>query len=330
MQATWQTYRYRSTACFLRHRRKLLLWAFLLAPVASVPELLVSPALVLGDATVDHRLRVGAFCLLVGISSVWVASQRSFVASAADFAVLHSVGSSVWLRFSASLRYVVVAWPLGPVVLLVAIVGDDATRFGGVMGSFAGMAAAIGLNLFAGASRTRIDHYAANHARRRRLLVRMAMLEAVPIGNPALAARCIVAVGCGLGVVRVVEVPIDGGGILVLCLAASVVVWMVREAVESRRRETLRQAPILAVTGYGYRLCAARTASLLCLMQCQILIVGTVMPEGFLQLMSLATLVAAGGVMLGVRRFRGAPRMSDWLVVCVLVGCGMGAYLWLN
>jgi len=315
VRATWLTYRYRSTFYFAERKRLIFVVAFLLAPLASIPELVVSPVMIIVDADAALRLRGGAFALLSSIWTIWIAATRSFVATAHDFTILRGAMPFGMRTFHAALWLAAMGWPLAPLSILIALAatGDVTCRALG----------ALTLSALAGIAASSAGRYVHGwygrwgYDGRSRLVVfsRSALTDVFPAGRPALLVRYLAGLGCVVFAVQASPAPSPDVTIL-LCVVSGTLLWIMRDAVANLLRETLQLAPILSTTRFLPCLCVARLIAMSAMFSLILAAVATSMPGSLWAVAVILTIVACGTAMLvGFRVMRLADSW-DWVAIC--------------
>jgi|GEM_PF-3931118 len=121
--AVTRTYLWRSRAFFDARRRWILIFFFLLAPAASVPEIPLYPFFAMADVSLNWRVRLVSALVIATAWNVWVGSQEGFFLRKSE---LHSafVGvRHVSIYTIGMARFLVELWPvypLGACLLLLA------------------------------------------------------------------------------------------------------------------------------------------------------------------------------------------------------------------
>lgn len=106
------SYRRSSRDFFRSRQRTVLLVGFALVPLASIPEALLSPLLVLGDPEVSLSGRALGSAVHLFLWNAWIASQRRFVSSIQDMSAVAVLMSSSTIMLGVTLRYFILSWPV--------------------------------------------------------------------------------------------------------------------------------------------------------------------------------------------------------------------------
>jgi len=326
-RASWLTYRYRSVAYFARQRRTLFTVAFVLVPLASVPELLMSPILIMGDDTADIRLRVGAFFLVLLLWSTWVGVNRPFQACTTHFVALSVVVSPSFARINAAVPLVITGWPLVPFLFGAALVGRPERLPWYAAALFLSAASGFIVDALGWRYRHRCAAWIHGGASRWSVLGRHAIVDALPMGKPWLAMRYLLIALCAMCSFRW----INEGGISapeVLCGMAGIIVWVLRGVADVLRVETHRLVPMLSTTRSLHALCVARLLVLTILASVIVLLVGMFVSSGFASIAVLLSGLVGGATLLGVLRHLRMDGAADWLAAFSPLIAGMARLAW--
>jgi len=126
--AMLKSYRCASRDFFRSRQRTILLLGCVLSPLASIPEALLSPLLVLGDPQVGLLGRSFAIVIDFFLWNAWIASQQHFILSIRDVSVVHVVMRSSTIALCVALRYFILSWPAFLVLLALQLLGDESGR----------------------------------------------------------------------------------------------------------------------------------------------------------------------------------------------------------
>lgn len=114
---------------FVKSRQKtVLLLGFALMPLASIPEALFSPLLMLGDPGVGPLGRSLGLTIVFFLWNAWMASQQDFVPSIHDMDVIKVAMSSPAIAFAVALRYCILSWPAFLLVASLSLLHDGSDR----------------------------------------------------------------------------------------------------------------------------------------------------------------------------------------------------------
>ena len=126
VQAMVATYARSSKAFYRTKKNHILVASFLLAPLASIPEALLSPYFLLGEETVRWWVRCSAFGCHACIWHVWISSHRRFIPLISSFFQLYPRLPYVVRGALACCRYGIFSWPV--VAICVAMYAVDRHR----------------------------------------------------------------------------------------------------------------------------------------------------------------------------------------------------------
>lgn len=116
---------------FKAQQRTVLLVGFVLVPLATIPEALFSPLLMLGDPELGTAGRGLGLVVQFVLWSAWIASQRRFVPSIQDMAALELLLSSLSKVLCVAVRYAIFSWPAFLLLACLQRFHDGSGRAGG-------------------------------------------------------------------------------------------------------------------------------------------------------------------------------------------------------
>lgn len=141
VRAMGATYARSSKAFYRAKKNHILVASFILAPLASVPEALLSPYFLLGEEAVLWWVRCLAFVCHLCIWHVWISSHERFIPLTSGFCQLYPRLSIMMRGALACCRYGIFSWPLLVVVGAMYVV-DRHRAYASQWYSFAGFALA--------------------------------------------------------------------------------------------------------------------------------------------------------------------------------------------
>ncbi|WP_072321461.1 hypothetical protein [Luteibacter sp. UNCMF366Tsu5.1] len=287
----------------------------------------MSPVLIMGDHTADIRLRVGAFFLVLLLWSTWAGVNRPFQACTTHFMVLSVVAPPRIARLNAAVPLVITGWPLVPLSFGAAFVGRPERLPWYVAALFLSAASGFIVDALGWRYGQRCAVKIHGGASRRSVLVRHAVVDALPMGKPWLAMRYLLIALCAMCGFRW----IDEGDISapeVLCGTAGIIVWVLRGVADVLRVETHRLVPMLSTTRSLHKLCVARLLVLTILASAIVLIVGMFVSSSFASIAVLLSAVIGGATLLGMLRHLRMDGAADWLAAFSPLIAGMARLAW--
>jgi len=122
------SYRHASRDFFRSRQKTILLLGSMLMPLASIPEALLSPLLVLGDPQIGSLGRCFALVIDLFMWSAWLSSQQHFIPSIREVGVVNGVMRSPMIALCAVLRYCMFSWPAFLLFLALQWLRDESGR----------------------------------------------------------------------------------------------------------------------------------------------------------------------------------------------------------
>jgi len=126
--AMLKSYRFASRDFFRSRQRTILLLGSVLMPLASIPEALLSPLLILGDPKVDPLGRCFTTVIDLVLWNAWIASQRHFIPPIRDVSVVTVFMRPQMTAICVALRYCILSWPAIFLFLALQCVRDESGR----------------------------------------------------------------------------------------------------------------------------------------------------------------------------------------------------------
>lgn len=293
-RAMLTTYSRSSRRFYDSRKNDIFFLSFMCSPLIAVPELLVSPWLVLGDSETSSLAKITVFAGHLLVNSVWLSSQRQYLPHIRSLESLGLTRFRVgpWSSILAWYRYALLIWPIY-LVLAMAYFADHGRAVGCQGWVLLNVIASCALDEWRASVESRRLWFTWGRTSRCTVLIKQAFDDLVASRDPRIWARYVACCSVlGMSYVMVATGDHSAYELPWLLMVGSLSAFLcIRGTATLASERTLLDAPMLVTcSGYG-SLTTARSS------------------------LMVAIFVAANAVFLGLYASIGAVEKATSLVV---------------